>query len=130
MAISITWWLPMNFPTQLIQLRKQRELTQQQMADAVGIHVNQIKRYEAGTTQPTLEALVKIAKSLHVSLDDLVFGENERGPNENLKLQFEAVCELEDQDKFVVLEVLEGLIIKYQAKRWSHITNTPATKSK
>ena len=129
MAISITWWLPMNFPTQLIQLRKQRELTQQQMADAVGIHVNQIKRYEAGTTQPTLEALVKIAKSLHISLDDLVFGENERGPDDNLKLQFEAISELEDTDKFIVLEVLEGLIIKYQAKRWSRISNMAETKS-
>ena len=128
MAISITWWLPMNFPTQLIQLRKQRELTQQQMADAVGVHVNQIKRYEAGTTQPTLEALVKIATNLHISLDDLVFGENERNPNNELKLQFEALSELEDQDKFIVLEVLEGLIIKYQARRWSRITNTPTVK--
>lgn len=127
MAISITWWLPMNFPTQLIQLRKQRKLTQQQMADTVGIHVNQIKRYEAGTTQPTLEALVKITKSLHVSLDDLVFGENERGPDDHLKLQFEAISELSDEDKFIVLEVLEGLIIKYQAKRWSQISSSPAT---
>ncbi len=128
MAISVTWWLPMNFPTQLIQLRKQRELTQQQMADTVGIHVNQIKRYEAGTTQPTLDALVKIAKSLHISLDDLVFGKDERGPDDNLKLQFEALTELEDHDKFIVLEVLEGLIIKYQAKRWSRITNMPSAR--
>lgn len=114
----------MNFPTELIQLRKQRELTQQQMADAVGIHVNQIKRYEAGTTQPTLEALVKIAKNLHISLDDLVFGENERGPDEALKLQFEAVSELEDADKMIIREVLEGLIIKYQARRWSRISKS------
>ena len=128
MAISITWWLPMNFPAQLIQLRKQRDLTQQQMADAVGVHVNQIKRYEAGTTQPTLEALVKLSKNLHISLDDLVFGENQRGPNDDLKLQFEAVSELEDEDKMIIREVLEGLIIKYQARRWSRVTNTPAAK--
>ena len=128
MAIPINWWLPMNFPAQLIQLRKQRELTQQQMADTVGIHVNQIKRYEAGTTQPTLEALVKITKSLHVSLDDLVFGKDERGPDDNLKLQFEAITELEDDDKFIVLEVLEGLIIKYQARRWSRMSSRTASK--
>ena len=97
------------------------------MADEVGIHVNQIKRYEAGTTQPTVEALVKITKSMHVSLDELAFGENERGSDDNLKLQFEALSELADEDKFIVLEVLEGLIIKYQAKRWSRTSNTPAT---
>ena len=117
MAISITWWLPMNFPTQLIQLRKQRDLTQQQMADEVGIHVNQIKRYEAGTTQPTLEALVKITKSLHVSLDDLVFGEDERGPIDELKLQFEALSQFDDEDRKIAKAVLESLILKHNAKR-------------
>ena len=129
MAIPLMWWLPMNFPTQLIQLRKERKLTQQQMADAVGIHVNQIKRYESGTTQPTLDALVKITKSLHVSLDNLVFGEGQRGPDDDLKLQFEAVSGLEDSEKLIIREVLEGLIIKYQAKRWSRIGNTSSTKA-
>ena len=105
----------------MILMRKQRNLTQQQMADVTGVHVNQIKRYEAGTTQPTLEALVKITKSLHVSLDDLVFGDNQRGPDDDLKLQFEAISELEEPDKLIIREVLEGLIIKYQAKKWVSI---------
>lgn len=117
MVISITWWLPMNFPTQLIQLRKQRNLTQQQMADEVGIHVNQIKRYEAGTTQPTLEALVKITKSLHVSMDDLVFGQNEREPIDDLKLQFEALSQFDEEDRKIAKAVLESLILKHNAKR-------------
>lgn len=124
MAISIAWWLPMSFPAHLIQLRKERGLTQQQMADAVGIHVNQIKRYEAGTTQPTLEALIKLTKNLHISLDDLVFGANERGPDNDLRLQFEAVSELAEEDKRIIREVLEGLILKYQAKRWSRISGS------
>ncbi len=86
----------MNFPIQLIQPRKGHKLTQQQMADTVGVHVNQIKRYEADTTLPTLYALVKITKSMHISLDNLVFGEDQRGPDNDLKLQFEAVSELDD----------------------------------
>jgi transcriptional regulator with XRE-family HTH domain len=129
MATCIIWWLPMNFSAQLIMLRKERGLTQQQLADAVGIHVNQIKRYEAGTTQPTLEALVKLSKSLHTSLDALVFGNEERGPDESLKYQFEAISELENEDKLIIREVLEGLIIKYQAKRWSRLSNMASTKS-
>ena len=75
MAIVINWSFPMSVPVQLIQLRKQHGLTQQQLADAVGIHVNQIKRYEAGTTQPTLEVLIKFTKALHISMDTLVFGD-------------------------------------------------------
>jgi hypothetical protein len=38
------------------------------------------------TTQPTLKALVKIANALYISLDDLVFGENQRGPGDDLKV--------------------------------------------
>jgi transcriptional regulator with XRE-family HTH domain len=129
MATYMIWWLPMNFSTQLILLRKERSLTQQQLADAVSLHVNQIKRYEAGTTQPTLDALVKLSKSLHTSLDALVFGDEERGPDESLKYQFEAIGELENADKMIIREVLEGLIIKYQAKRWSRISAMSATRS-
>ncbi len=99
------------------------------MADTVGVHVNQIKRYEAGTTQPTLDALVKITKSMHISLYNLVFGENQRGSYSDLKLQFEAVSELDDSEKLVVREVLKGLIIKYQARRWSRNSDLSASKS-
>lgn len=42
-------------------------------------------RYEAGSAQPTLDALIGLAKVLHVRLDDLVFGD-ERGPGEDLAL--------------------------------------------
>jgi transcriptional regulator with XRE-family HTH domain len=119
----------MNFPAQLTQLRQARGLTQRQVADTAGIHVNQIKRYEAGTTQPTLEALAKVAKALHISLDHLVFGENQRGPDEDLQLQFEAVSALDDDDKLIIREVLEGLIEKYEAKRRSRIGESNALKA-
>ena len=74
MGTTIIWLLPMEFVKRLIALRKQRGLTQQALADAIDIHVNQIKRYEAGTAQPTLETLVRLAKELSTTLDDLVFG--------------------------------------------------------
>jgi ribosome-binding protein aMBF1 (putative translation factor) len=54
------------------------------LADKLGIHVSQLKRYEAGTSQPTLDVLRKIALSLHVSSDVLLFDEGERGPDEDL----------------------------------------------
>jgi len=107
----------MNFPKKLSQLRKEQGFTQQSLSDSVGIHLNQIKRYEAGTSQPTLEALVKLVKTLHVSLDTLVFGEGDREPEERLKLQFEAISQFDDEDKLITQGVLEGLILKDQAKK-------------
>ncbi|WP_415840561.1 helix-turn-helix domain-containing protein [Roseateles saccharophilus] len=105
-----------HFPARLIQIRRQALMTQQALADAAGVHVNQIKRYEAGNAQPTLEALVGLARALHVSLDQLVFGETERGPSDDLRLQFEAVSHMADEDRRIVKALLEGMIVKYQTK--------------
>jgi transcriptional regulator with XRE-family HTH domain len=122
----IIWSVPMNFPTRLALLRKNQGYSQQRLADAVGMHINQIKRYETDAAQPTLEALVKLAKALHVSLDALVFEEDERGPGDDLRLQFEAVSQLLEGEQAVVREVLEGLIIKYQTRRWDQARGAKA----
>ena len=106
-----------NFPARLIQLRRQAAMTQQALAESAGVHVNQIKRYEAGNAQPTLEALVGLARALHASLDQLVFDESERGPSDDLRLQFEAVSHMPDEDRRVVKALLEGMIVKHQAKQ-------------
>ena len=125
-------WLSMSLPSRLIALRKEHGLSQQAMADAIGIHANSWKKYETGQTQPSLEVLKKIALALHVSTDFLLFDEHERGPSNDLVLQFEAVGQLATEEQSVVKEVLESLIIKYQARRWDSAraaaAATPAKK--
>ena len=105
------------FQTRLIQFRKSRGLTQQALADAIAMHVNQIKRYEAGTSQPTLDVLVRLAKVLHVSLDTLVFDESDRGPSEDMALQFEAVSHMPDEERRIIKALLDGMIVKYQTQQ-------------
>lgn len=117
----------MEFVKRLIELRKQQGLTQQGLADAIGLHVNQIKRYEAGTAQPTLETLVRLAKELHTTLDDLVFGEDQRGPSEDLRLQFEALSQFDEEERKIAKAVLESLILKHNAKR-AFVDQLQATK--
>jgi transcriptional regulator with XRE-family HTH domain len=84
----------MDFGTRLATLRKQRTMTQQTLADAVGCHVTMIRRYEANETQPTLEVIRNMACALSVSADSLIFEQDERGPSEELLMQFEAVSQL------------------------------------
>lgn len=114
---TLLWFLPMNFPARLIQLRKLSGMTQQELADQASLHVNQIRRYEAGAAQPTLEALIRLAKVLSVSLDELVFEENERGPSQDLLLQFEAVSHMPEEERKIIKALLDGMILKYQAKK-------------
>lgn len=110
-------WLPMDFPQQLAALRKARGLTQQGLADRVSLHITQINRYESGDSQPTLDTLRRLAMALSVSADELIFGKTERGPDEDLRLQFEAVSQFDEEDKDLARGLLEGLILKHQAKQ-------------
>jgi len=105
------------FRTRLVQIRKSKNLTQQALADSMGIHVNQIKRYESGQSDPSLDALVRLARALHVSLDDLVFDESERGPSEDLALQFEAISHMPEKEKGIIKALLDGMIFKYQTQQ-------------
>lgn len=116
----------MDFGSRLAMLRKQHTMTQQALADAVGCHVTMIRRYEANETQPTLEVIRNMARALSVSADSLVFEQDERGPNEELLLQFEAISQLPPEELAVVKEVLESLIIKYQTRRWDSARSAAA----
>jgi len=108
----------MDFPERLTTIRKQRGMTQQALADVVGIHVTQLRRYEGGKAQPTMGVLRELAVALRVSADALLFEENERGPADDMRLQFEALARLDDKERDVVREVLEGMLIKHDAEQW------------
>jgi transcriptional regulator with XRE-family HTH domain len=108
-----------NFPEHVVALRKQKGMTQQQLAERIGVHVAQIRRYEAGTSQPTLDVVRSLSVALGVSADELLFAKEERGPDAALKLQFEAVSRFDPESKKVVQQVLDSMILQQEARRWS-----------
>lgn len=109
----------MAFPQRLTELRKQQGLTQQALSDRADIHVTLLRRYEAGKTQPGLDALRKIAVALNVSADLLLFEDDERGPSDDLRLQFEAASRLDPDERTTLKNLIEGLLLKHEAKRWA-----------
>ena len=119
MARSIQWLNTMSIAKRISALRKQKGLTQQALADAIGLHVTQIKRYEAASSQPSLEAVKKIAKTLRVTTDSLIFDDEELTADADLEKQFQAVAAMPTEEQTVIKQLLEGMIIKYEAERWS-----------
>ena len=59
-----------------------------------------------------------------------MFEQDGRGPSEELLLQFAAVSQLAPEEQAVVREVLESLIIKYQATRWDSACTVAAPAKK
>ncbi len=129
-AHSFSWLQLMSFSAKVIALRKARSLTQQGLADLTDIHIQQIKRYEAGTSEPSAEALRKIATSLHVTTDSLLFEDGERGPDDELRLQFEAVSAMPEEEKELAKSMLEAIILKNRvAGAVRQLSTTPAMKA-
>ena len=70
--------------------REERGFTQQALAEMVEMHIFQIRRCEAGQSQPTLDAIRKLEVALSVSADMLFFAHDKCGPKDDLKIHFEA----------------------------------------
>lgn len=112
-------WTAWNPRDRLARLRKDKGLTQKELAEVVGLNHAQIHRYEKGAAEPSISALERLALALGVTTDELVFEDDERGPDDELRLQFEAISRFSPDEKKTAKEVLDGLILKHEARRWA-----------
>ena len=65
----------MEFNEKLQDLRKQRHLTQEELAEALFVSRTAISKWESGRGYPNIDSLKAIAKFFSVSVDDLLSGE-------------------------------------------------------
>lgn len=85
-------------------LRLNKQMTQEQLADRLGLSVSFVGHIERGNRQPSLETLVGLADALDVSTDFLLMGVD------GIRLTNEQICVLRDIRKvFSQTEWLEGL---------------------
>ena len=65
----------MEFNEKLQELRKQKGLTQEQLAEQLYVSRTAVSKWESGRGFPNIESLKAIAKFFKVSLDELLSGE-------------------------------------------------------
>jgi transcriptional regulator with XRE-family HTH domain len=111
-----------GFGPRLAAVRRQQGLTQQVVADRAGVHVTNIRRYEAGKAAPTVHILRSLAIALHISADALLFDPGERGPEDNLALRLEAISRLDPDEKAAVFALIESMLLRHEARR---LTTSP-----
>lgn len=105
----------------LKRLRQEKSLSQQSLADLIGVHVRQISKYEMGTSMPTLDRIRRMAETLEVSADELVFGAGKRRPATNtikhpvLAERLRTLEQMVSRDELrSVIELLDAFIAKKQ----------------
>lgn len=69
----------MDFRDRLFDLRRQAGLSQEELANLLGLTRQAVQKWEAGTSRPDMDNLVALANYFHVSLDYLVTGRENPG---------------------------------------------------
>lgn len=74
----------------IFDLRKKKGATQEQLADAVGVSVPAVSKWETGNSYPDITLLIPIARYLGVTVDDLLHYERDISPEKVLEI--EKIC--------------------------------------
>ena len=100
----------MEFHEHLKKLRETKELTQLQMAEAIGIPKNTYIGYEKGSREPRLSELKKMAEIFSMGLSELCLESRNSGLSGWLKASFEAASKLRAKDKAALIQVVNGYV--------------------
>jgi transcriptional regulator with XRE-family HTH domain len=62
------------------QLRKEAGWSQAELGDKIGTDSQRVSRYETGKITPSLDAIVRIAEALNISIDHLLIDDSPATP--------------------------------------------------
>ncbi|GLR19575.1 hypothetical protein GCM10007940_41910 [Portibacter lacus] len=106
-----------SFGSNLMQFRSKKGLSQEAFASLIGVHLTNLSKYERSKSVPSLEIAEKMAAILDITIDELVYGEqnekakNQISDNELLNL-FNKAQDLDDDLKKSVIDFLDAFILK------------------
>ena len=114
-----------GFADRLKDLRKQKGISQGDLAELIEVHFTQVSRYERGETKPNAEAMTKLAKALNTTVDFLMNGTaddvvKDAGLEKELISRFKEVQDLETEDKKTVLSLMDAYIAKTKIQTLLH----------
>lgn len=67
----------MKFNEKLVMLRKQHNLSQEQVAEKLGVARQTVSKWELGETTPEMDKLIIMSELYNITLDELMKEENE-----------------------------------------------------
>jgi len=105
------------FGQRLKTLRKEKGLTQKEVAAQLSVLPTHLNKYEAGLSAPPLEKLASLANLLGVSLDFLILGripEDAAFTNTGLLERFKRIQSFNRRDQETVAELIDAMVAKSQ----------------
>jgi len=109
----------MTLGDKITMLRKQKNLSQGDLADKIGISRDAIGKYERGDIMPTADKAKKMADLLGVSLDFLMSdaAKEEAVIDKDMIYRMQEVQKLPDSDKDKITSIIDAFIRDTKAKQ-------------
>ena len=109
--------MPNSFGDNLKKFRVEKNFSQQELADAIGMHSTHLSRYERNLTAPSIDVVKKIADVLGMSIDTLIYGqqaERAKGSinDSELLTMFAKVQTLATKQQDTIKDFLSAFILK------------------
>lgn len=101
----------------LKKIRGQKGVSQDELAKKIDIHPVQLSRYERGQSVPSIDIVKKIADALEITIDELVYGNENNKAEQTIKDRellnmFSKVQLLGERQKETVKDFLSAFILK------------------
>ena len=100
----------------LAAARKAQGLTQNQLAEALGIAQQTLAHYEGGKLRVAIALLPPLAQLLGVSVEELIGAPTKRagkrGPTPKLQQQIARLSDLPHAKQRLIMEMLEGVLLQ------------------
>ena len=111
-----------DFGANLKRFRTDKGFSQEEFATQIGVHVTNLSKYERNKSVPSLEIAEKMATVLDISLDEMVYGQQDEkartriADNELLGL-FNKTQQLPDDQRKTVIDLLSAFLLKAELRQ-------------
>jgi transcriptional regulator with XRE-family HTH domain len=102
--------MSVDFNNKMIQTRKDKNLSREQLGKLIGTSGAIIGRYERGDMKPSIEIAAKIAEALEVSLDYLVGSSAIVVKDKKMLYRLELLESISTEDKNTILKVVDSYL--------------------
>lgn len=107
----------LNIGERITQLRKQQNLSQDELAKKAEVSRTIIGNYERNANTPSIEVLLKLAKVFNVSVDYII-GEGELAAlDKDLLKRIEDIEKLDEDTKKHLFFLIDNVIQNYKTKK-------------
>lgn len=113
---------PMDIARKIRELRKEKDWSQAELGEKIGVTQRHISSWENGANVPSADALIRLSEVLRVSIDYLLLDNVPReGTHKiddfSLYDVFRQAEDLPDEEKKAIEQLISGLVFRHKVKK-------------